>query len=47
MCLWSLIFLLGLLLTDDRHDNAAFPVATVHFQLFRLGILDDTTPGSC
>lgn len=43
----SLIFLPSLLLIDDGHDNTAFPVATAYLQLFRLGILDDTTPGSC
>lgn len=43
----SLIFLPSLLLIDDGHDNTAFPVATAYLQLFRLAILDDTTPGSC
>lgn len=46
ICLWSLVFLLGLLLIDDGHNNAAFPVATVHLKLLCLRILDDPTPGS-
>jgi hypothetical protein len=42
----TLTFLPSLLLIDDRHDHTAFPVAAVHLERFRLGILDDTAPGS-
>ena len=46
MCFGPLTFLPSLLLVDNRHDHAAFPVAAIHLERFRLGILDDTTPGS-